>query len=112
MLIDYNKHQSYASTHEVLDLEPLADKWRSFGFAVTEADGDDSDDLRSVFSRLPFDGDKPSFVICHTVKGRGGGVIENDMYWHHKNFVTSPGQFQRRRERPLLPDHGGPAGGL
>jgi transketolase len=89
VIIDYNKQQSYGTTAEVQDLEPLADKWRAFGFAVTEVDGHDVEALRAVFSRLPLDPRKPSAVICHTVKGKGIAFVEQNLAWHHKNKVTS-----------------------
>lgn len=89
-IVDYNKHQSYASTKEVQDLEPFADKWRSFGFEVREVDGHDVPALLATFKALPFAGDKPSAVICHTVKGKGVSFAENNMKWHHKNKVTDP----------------------
>lgn len=88
VLVDYNKQQSYGSTREVLDLEPFADKWRSFGFAVTEVDGHDVTALRAVLSRLPLAPGKPSAVICHTVKGKGVAFMENNPEWHHKAKVT------------------------
>ena len=84
-IVDYNKLQSYGPTSEVLELEPLADKWRSFGFAVAEVDGHDVDGLRGTFASLPLDAEKPSAVICHTVKGKGIPFIENDARWHHKS---------------------------
>jgi len=87
-VVDYNKHQAYGSTREVQDLEPLADKWRAFGFAVREADGHDVGELREVFASLPLDADKPTAVIAHTVKGKGAAFAENNMKWHHKNKVT------------------------
>lgn len=87
-VVDYNKHQSYASTKEVQDLEPFADKWRAFGFAVREADGHDVGALRETFKAAPFAPDRPSAVICHTVKGKGVSFAENNMKWHHKNKVT------------------------
>ena len=88
VIVDYNKQQSYGSTSEVLNLEPFVDKWKSFGFAVTEVDGHDINELRSTLSNLPFDSNKPSAVICHTVKGKGIKCIENDLSWHHKSMVT------------------------
>jgi len=87
-IVDYNKHQSYSSTREVQDLEPFADKWRAFGFAVREVDGHDVAALRSTLKSPPFDGDKPSAIIAHTVKGKGVSFAENNMKWHHKNKVT------------------------
>ncbi len=89
VIVDYNKQQSYGSTFEVQDLEPFTDKWRSFGFAVTEVNGHNVDELRSVFSRLPLDSNKPTAVICHTVKGKGIECVENNLNWHHKSGVTN-----------------------
>ena len=88
VIIDYNKYQSYSSTFEVLDLEPLAEKWKSFGFGVFEVDGHDIGQLKSVFSKLPISGGKPSAIICHTIKGKGVSFIENNLFWHHKNKIS------------------------
>jgi transketolase len=84
-LVDYNKYQSYSSTREVQDMEPFAAKWRSFNFATEEVDGHDIKALREVFTRLPFDPHRPSAIICHTVKGKGIPMAENNPEWHHKN---------------------------
>jgi transketolase len=88
VLVDYNKHQSYGSTFEVQDLEPLADKWRSFGWAAAELDGHNVEQLESVLSSLPLEANKPSAIICHTVKGKGVSFTENNLEWHHKNRIT------------------------
>jgi transketolase len=83
-IVDYNKIQSAGPTREIQDLEPLADKWRAFGFAVEEVDGHDVAALRRLFGRLPLAANRPTAVICHTVKGKGIGFAENDASWHHK----------------------------
>ena len=88
VLIDYNKQQSYSTTYEVLDLEPFADKWRAFGFAAEEVDGHDVSQLRAALKRTPFDRNKPSVIICHTIKGKGVSFVENNLNWHHKNKVS------------------------
>jgi transketolase len=88
VLVDYNKQQSYGTTYEVLDLEPYADKWRAFGFAVGEVDGHDVEQLRGALRRMPFQPDRPSAIICHTIKGKGVGFVENNLNWHHKNKVS------------------------
>lgn len=88
VLVDYNKHQSYSSTFEVQDLEPFADKWRAFNFAVAEVDGHDVEQLRSTLLNLPLDPNKPSAIICHTVKGKGIEFAENNLKWHHKSKVS------------------------
>lgn len=86
-IIDYNKIQSYGFTTEVQPLEPLADKWTSFGFATHEVDGHDVDALRNVLSRPDGNG-RPTAVICHTVKGKGISFAENRPEWHHKSKLS------------------------
>jgi transketolase len=88
VVVDYNKQQSYGSTYEVQDLEPFSDKWKAFGFAVAEVNGHDVGDLRSALSNLPLRPDKPSAIICHTVKGKGVPFVENNLAWHHKSRIT------------------------
>jgi transketolase len=87
VMIDYNKIQSAGPTNEILELEPLADKWRSFGFAVAEVDGHDVEALRHVLRQMPIERDRPSVLICHTVKGKGLAFAENDANWHHKSSI-------------------------
>ncbi len=88
VIVDYNKHQSYSTTKEVLDLEPFAQKWQAFGFSVIETDGHDLADLKRAFSKLPVDSGKPTAVFCHTVKGKGISFVENNLKWHHKNKLS------------------------
>ena len=82
-VIDNNHFQSYGTTDEVLNMDPLADKWSSFGFETIEVDGHNIEALKHAFSR-PKDTGKPTAVICHTVKGRGIPLAENNSSWHHK----------------------------
>jgi len=86
-VIDCNKIQSAGPTHEILDLEPLTDKFRAFNFATIEVDGHDVQALRATFHGLPIAQDRPSAVICHTIKGKGIGFAENDANWHHKSKI-------------------------
>ena len=81
--------QAYGSTHEVLDIEPLADKWCSFGFQVEEVDGHDVNALERLMIRLPLNPQKPAAVICHTVKGKGFSFAEGMAEWHHKSGLSS-----------------------
>jgi transketolase len=89
LMIDYNKIQSAGATAEILDLEPLVDKWRSFGFATVEVDGHDVEALRRLLCRVPLDRDRPTAIICHTVKGKGISFTENDADWHHKSSLKA-----------------------
>jgi transketolase len=88
VMVDYNKLQSYGRTSDVLDLEPLVDKFESFGFVTCEVDGHDVAALEDVLSRLPFDKNAPSAIICHTVKGKGFPFAEGNPEWHHKSGMT------------------------
>ena len=88
VLVDYNKQQTYGSIAEVQGLEPLVDKWTSFGFAAREVDGHDVDALRDVLREVPFDGARPNAIICHTIKGRGISFTERNLSWHHKAKIT------------------------
>jgi len=88
-IVDYNKLQSYGRIEDVLPLEPLADKWRAFGFAVREVDGHDVGALQKAFAELPFSPGKPNAVIAHTLKGRGISFAELDATWHHKSTVDA-----------------------
>ena len=86
-VVDYNKIQSAGPTREIQDLEPLVDKWRAFNFTPVEVDGHDVEALRKVFTRLPASSDRPTAIICHTVKGKGIAFAENDAGWHHKSKI-------------------------
>lgn len=88
VLVDYNKLQSYGRTADVLDLEPLSDKFKSFGFVIHEVDGHDVSALEKIFKKLPFSKDAPSAIICHTVKGKGFPFAEGNPEWHHKSGLT------------------------
>ncbi|MCQ8782819.1 transketolase [Mangrovibrevibacter kandeliae] len=82
-IIDYNKIQSAGPTREIQDLEPLADKWTSFGFAAVEVNGHDLSALSEVYGRLPLSNERPTAIICHTVKGKGIPFAEGQPKWHH-----------------------------
>jgi transketolase len=88
LLVDYNKYQSYDATHVVQDLEPLEDKFTSFGLSVRHVNGHDIDGLSEVLSTVPFESGKPSVLVCHTVKGKGISFAENNLEWHHKSSIS------------------------
>jgi transketolase len=83
-IVDYNKLQILGRTSEVLNLEPLADKWRSFGWAVREIDGHDFKQIIETLEKTPFLSRKPSVVIAHTIKGKGISFMEDELCWHDK----------------------------
>src|SRR3990167_3971193 len=89
VMIDYNKLQSYGPTKMVLDLEPLSDKWRSFGFSVFETNGHDITSLHNTLLASEKEKGKPKAIICHTVKGKGLPIAEDNPKWHHKSKLTN-----------------------
>lgn len=86
IVIDYNKIQSSGFVGDVQPLEPLAQKWKAFGFRVIECDGHNLDELR-LYLPLP-SSELPRCVIAHTIKGKGISFAENDPMWHHKSAIT------------------------
>lgn len=88
-IIDYNKIQSLGSVAEVLELHPLAEKFRAFRWSVKEIDGHDHKAIQSALRSVPFETNKPSCVIAHTVKGKGVDFMENKLKWHYSSPTLS-----------------------
>lgn len=84
LIIDRNRIQQGAPTEETIRLEPLADRWRAFGWAVEEVDGHDHAALLDVFQRLPLHPGKPNCIIAHTHKGNPVSFMMDKAEWHHK----------------------------
>lgn len=92
-IIDRNRLQITGNTEDVMALEPLADKWRSFGWEVVEVDGHDIAQLVNVLDSVPLQAEKPSLIIANTVKGKGISFAENQVGWHHK--VPNQEEYER-----------------
>lgn len=86
LLIDYNKFQSYGKNSEVLDLEPLTDKFKSFKFETYNINGHDIFEIEKTIKKCLKNKNMPSVIICHTVKGKGIKIAENNPSWHHKHL--------------------------
>ena len=84
-IVDYNKIQSLGSVAEVLELEPLADKFQAFRWSVREVDGHDHAAIRAALTAVPWQPGRPSVLIAHTVKGKGVDFMENQLLWHYKS---------------------------
>lgn len=82
--VDYNKIQSLGSVAETLALEPFADKWRAFGWHVTEVDGHDHDALKAALGVRSGARGQPTVVIAHTTKGKGVSFMEDAVLWHYR----------------------------
>ena len=84
-VIDYNKIQSLGNVKDVLDLEPLCDKWDAFRWGVREIDGHDHEQLRDALTSVPFEAGRPSMIVAHTIKGKGVSFMEGELAWHYKS---------------------------
>lgn len=85
-ILDCNQWQAFGRTKEVIDLEPLFDKWSSFGWANKEIDGHNLREIIQVFDKIPFQNNKPNMIIAHTVKGKGVSFLEDKLESHYKRI--------------------------
>ncbi|HZL41947.1 MAG TPA: transketolase [Verrucomicrobiae bacterium] len=83
IIVDYNKIQSLGNVKDVLDLDPLADKWRAFGWATQELDGHDVAKLEKALSGVPERPGRPTCIVAHTIKGKGVSFMENKLQYHY-----------------------------
>jgi transketolase len=81
-IVDNNNLQVDGPISDVMNLEPLTDKWRAFGWETLSVDGHDISSLLAAFELRRKVTDKPVAIICHTVKGKGVSFMENDIEWH------------------------------
>jgi transketolase len=82
--VDRNNFQCDGFAKDVLDIDPLDEKWRSFGWAVKTCDGHSIEDLVNTVDEIPFAKGKPSLVLARTVKGKGVSFMENSADWHYR----------------------------
>jgi transketolase len=94
VIVDRNRLQQGDWTEQTMHLEPLADKWRAFGWSVREVDGHNIAELLEAFSRVPFEAGKPNCIIAHTHKDRASRSCG----------IKRPGitGFPRRKNSPRL----------
>ncbi len=83
-IVDYNKVQENGPTNEIKNLEPLKDKWVSFGWNVLEVDGHDFKELMTALDKFTTVKEKPTIIIAHTIKGKGVSFMEGQAKWHGK----------------------------
>lgn len=81
-LLDHNGLQIDGPVKEIMDIEPLADKWKSFGWHVFEVDGHDIEAILDALHKAEKIKGKPSIIICETIKGKGVSFFENKVEYH------------------------------
>ncbi len=85
-ILDRNGLSIDGRYQDVMNQEPLADKWRAFGWEVREIDGHNMSEVMSALTSVPFASPRPSIVIAHTIKGKGLSFAENQKLWHYANI--------------------------
>jgi transketolase len=82
-IVDVNGQQALGYTSDVLDLSPLDERWRAFGWDVHSVDGHDTSALHGVLDALSFGEGKPHVMLAQTVFGHGVSYMESDIRWHY-----------------------------
>jgi transketolase len=84
VILDYNRIQLDDFVAKIRDLEPLVAKWKAFRWPVIEIDGHDVAQIRKALDQAEATKGGPSFIVAHTVKGKGVSFMENNVEWHGK----------------------------
>lgn len=86
VIIDNNGFQAMGETKEVIDLEPLLEKWKAFGWNVAEINGHNYIEIEKALNGdFALNKEKPTVIIAKTLKGAGVTFFENKLEWHYKN---------------------------
>lgn len=83
-ILDYNKVQENGPVKEIKNEDPIADKWRSFGWHAVEIDGHNFNEIFRAYAEFEKIADKPTIIIAHTIKGKGISFMEGKAAWHGK----------------------------
>jgi transketolase len=99
-IVDVNGQQALGYTRDVLDLEPLAQRWESFGWDVHEVDGHDHRGLGDTLRTLPLESGVPHVVLARTTFGKGVRFMESRIEWHYlpqtdAEYVRAMGELAR-----------------
>jgi transketolase len=83
-ILDYNGFQIDGRTADVMNIEPLTNKWEAFGWNVISIDGHDINQITSAYNKAEKTKEKPTIIIAKTVKGKGVSFMEHTSDWHGK----------------------------
>ena len=101
-ILDRNRLQIEGFTEDVMDLEPLEDKWKAFGWTVLELeDGNDIKQILTVLDKAVERQGKPKIIIANTIKGKGVSFMENRAEYHGR--ALSPDEMKRARQELEIP---------
>ncbi len=92
VILDYNDVQLDGPVHEIMPLEPLADRWKAFNWHVVEINGHNTRQVIEALDLVEEIHSQPTIIIAHTTKGKGVSFMENDYKWH--GAVPKPDQYE------------------
>lgn len=92
-ILDHNGLQIDGPNVEIMNIEPIAEKWRAFGWHVVEVDGHDFAQILAAFDEAKATKGQPTIIIAHTIKGKGVSFMENEVDWHGK--APTPEQVEQ-----------------
>ena len=81
-ILDYNGFQIDGKVKDIMNIEPVIDKWRAFGWNTIEIDGHNMGQILSAYDEAKQVKGKPSIIIAHTIKGKGVSFMENVVDFH------------------------------
>jgi transketolase len=93
VILDYNDVQLDGAVHEIMPLEPLADRWKAFNWHVVEINGHNTRQVIEALDLTTEIHSQPTIIIAHTTKGKGVSYMENDSKWH--GAVPKPDQYEQ-----------------
>jgi transketolase len=91
-IVDYNRIQLDGFVKDIMEIAPLADKWRAFGWHTIEIDGHDLVAIREALAEAQATKGKPTAIVAHTIKGKGVSFMENNPKFH--GTAPSPAEVQ------------------
>ncbi len=109
-IVDYNGLQISGPVKEVMDLTPISDHFRAFGWAVRDIDGNNMNEITDALDALPFEKGKPSCIVAHTVKAKGLSFGEGNVSYHFWNAKEDQLMQAEEELNALLEDYEKEAG--
>ena len=94
--VDFNGLQISGKVQDVMNFTPIADHFAAFGWAVTDIDGNNMEQVVDTLDRLPLEKGKPSLIVAHTVKSKGISFAENVAAYHY--WTPSQEELQKAQE--------------
>lgn len=99
VIVDRNKYQSQGEVDQMMGIDPLTEKWKSFGWQSVKIDGHDIQQICQALDLMHDNNEKPLAIIADTVKGKGIGCIENTFKYH--NFMLTEEEYLQAEKEIL-----------